>query len=169
MSLACVTPASKEYDDLALAARIRDPIPTNYEFKTTPLEETEVKSIESYARFPLRPTLRLQIDYNEGEDHGVVLLYLLQEKSRWYQVEPCPTEQTLKEFKEDEPARKARVAKTLALVADIKEPLRSELKTMLREHKSMTATKRYQEASGQDYQTCMMVIYELTPEARKSQ
>jgi hypothetical protein len=168
-SLACMTPASKDFDDLALATHIRDPIPTNYVFKTAAVQEKEVKSIESYARFPVRPALRLQIEYNEGEDHGILLLWLLQEKGRWYQAEACPTEQTLKEFREGEPARKARVAKTMALVWDIKEPLRSELKTMIRDHKTTTATKRYQEASGRDYETCMMVIYELTPEARQSQ
>ena len=168
LSLACMTPDTKDYDDRALATRIRDSIPTTYEFKTTPVDEKEIKSIESYARFPVRPALRLQIDFGEGEDHGTLLLWLLQEKGRWYQVEPCLTEQTLKEFRDDEPARKARVAKTLALVAEIKEPLRSELKTMIRDHKTVTATKRYQEASGQDYETCMMVIYELTPEARRS-
>jgi hypothetical protein len=168
MSLACLTPASKDYDDLALATRIRDPIPATYEFKTTPVEEKEVKSIGSYAVFPIRPALRLLIEYDEGEDHGIVVLWLVQEKGRWYQVDPCPTEQTLKQFREDEPARKARVAKTLALIAEIKEPLRSELKSMIHDHKTMTATKRYQEASAQDYETCMMVIYELTPEARQS-
>jgi hypothetical protein len=85
--------------------------------------------------------------------HGIVLLWLLQEKGVGTKSR-CAR----KQFREDEPAHKARVAKTLALIADIREPLRSELTTLIRDHKTMTATKRYQETSGQDYQTCMMII-----------
>lgn len=166
-SLACVTPANKNYYDQALALHIRDPIPSKYSFKTMPVEDKELQSMESYARFPVRPALRLQLEYDEGEDSGTLLLWLVQEKDRWYQDDPCATEQMLKQFRDDEPARKARIAKTLALVADIKEPLRSELKAMLRDHKTVTATKRYENASGQDYENSMMVIYELTPEARR--
>jgi hypothetical protein len=54
-----------------------------------------------------------------------------------------------------------------ALAGAIKDPLKSELIGLLREHKSLSATKRYQEASGKDYETCMFVIYELEPEARQ--
>ncbi|HKW88979.1 MAG TPA: hypothetical protein VJN21_09500 [Candidatus Acidoferrales bacterium] len=168
-SLACVTPENKDYYDQATAAELRDPIPADYKISVTPPAEQDFKVMQSYGEFPVHPTQKVQIEYQEGEDSGTIMLWLIQEKGRWMRVDPCASEQTLKEFKDDEPARKARIAKTDALAAAIQEPLRSQLKALLREHKTVTATKQYQQASGQDYETCMFVIYELTPEARKGQ
>ncbi len=167
-SLACITLASRQYYDDALAVQLRDPIPAKYSFKLLSIEDKQIQTLASYAQFPVRPSQQLQIEYEQGEDHGAVLVWLVRENGRWFQDDPCVTEQTLKEYRDDEPARKQRIAKDKALVAAIAEPLRSELLALLREHKTMTATKRYQDASGQDYETCMFVIYELTPEARQS-
>lgn len=52
-------------------------------------------------------------------------------------------------------------------MAAIDEPLRSELKRLIREGKTVTAQKRYQAAEGTDLETAMLVIYHLTPEALK--
>jgi hypothetical protein len=167
-SIACVTKDTKPYYDEGMAIHLRDPIPANYTYTLSPLDTKAPQPLEGYAQFPVRPSHQLQIEYDEGEDHGVVLVWLVQEKDRWLQDDPCATEQVLKQFRDDEPARKERVAKHKALVAAIQEPLRSELLALLREHKTVTATKRYQEASGENYETSMFVIYELTPEARQA-
>jgi hypothetical protein len=165
-SLACVTPENKGYYDEALAVHLRDPIPANYTFTISLVNEKNMKSMEYMWHFPVPPTQQLQIEYEQGEDSGTAMVYLVQENGRWLQDDPCATEQTLKEFRDDAPAREQRIAEHKALAAAIKEPLRSELIGLLRGHKSSTATKRYQEASGKDYETCMFVIYELEPEAR---
>ena len=166
-SLACITPENKKYYDEAMADHLRDPIPTNHTFTVSPVDVNNIKSLESLGHFPVPPTQQLQIEYQQGEDSGTVLVYLVQENGRWLQDDPCATEQTLKEFREDAAARKQRIAEHKAMAAAIKEPLRSELIGLLREHKTSTATKRYQEATGKDYETCMFVIYELEPEARR--
>lgn len=166
-SLACVTPQNREYYDEARAVQTRDAIPANYTFKVSPVNAKNLKSLESMWHFPVPPTQQLQIEYQQGEDAGTVLVYLVQENGRWLQDDPCATEQTLKEFRDDAPARKRRIAQDKALAAAVKEPLRSDLVRLLREHKRMTATKKYQEATGKNYETCMFVIYELEPEARQ--
>jgi hypothetical protein len=165
-SLACITPESKEYYDEAMAVHLRDAIPANYTYTVSPVNDKNIKSMESMWHFPVPPAQQLQIEYQQEEDSGTLIVYLVQENGRWLQDDPCATEQTLKEFRDDEPARKQRIAEHKALAAAIKGPLRSELIGLLREHKTSTATKRYQEASGKDYETCMFVIYELEPEAR---
>lgn len=167
-SLACVTPENKNYYDEAMAVHLRDPIPANYTFTVSPVNQSNMKSMESMWRFPVPPTGQLQIEYQQGEDSGIVLVYLVQENGRWLQDDPCATEQTLKEFREDAAARKQRIAEHKAMAAAIKEPLRSELIGLLREHNTSTATKRYQEATGKDYETSMFVIYELESEARQA-
>ena len=168
-SLACITPETKSYYDEARAAQLRDPIPANYTFTASPVDENDLKVTTGYWQFPVTPTRKLQIEYQQGEDSGTLLVWLVRENGRWFQDDPCATEQALKEFRDDEPARKQRIAQHKALAAAIKEPLRSELIGLLREHKTVTATKRYQHATGSDYETSMFVIYELTPESRQVQ
>ena len=165
-SLACVTPENRDYYDQARAAAIREPVPADYKVEVTPPDDRDLHLGPTFGEFPVRPTQKVQIHYQEGEDAGTAVLFLVQEKGRWLEDDPCVSQQMLKQFRDDEPARKERIAKTDALVAAIQEPLRSQLKALIREHKTMTATKQYQQASGQDYETCMFVIYELTPEAR---
>ena len=46
----------------------------------------------------------------------------------------------------------------------IPEALRSQLIALLREHKTSEATRRYKEASGQDYGTSILVIHVLAHE-----
>ena len=167
-SLACVTPESKSYYDEARAAQMRDPIPANYTFTDSVPDDNELKALNGSWRFPVKPTRKLQIEYQQGEDSGILLVWLVQENGRWFQDDPCATDETLREFRDDEPARKKRIEKSRALAAEIKEPLRSELLGLLRDHKAVTATKRYQQATGSDEETAMFVIYELTPEARQS-
>jgi hypothetical protein len=167
-SLACITPENKDYYDEALAAHLRDPIPANYTFTASPVDENNLKSFEVYQQFPVRPTQQVQIEYQQGEDSGTVMVWVVQEKSRWFEDEPCATEQALKQYRDDESPRKQRIAQHKALATAVKEPLRSELIGLLREYKTVTATKRYQQATGKDYETSMFVIYELAPEARGS-
>jgi hypothetical protein len=167
-SLTCVTPETKSYYDEARAAQMRDPIAANYTLRVSVPDDKELKSLDGSWRFPVRPTRKLQIEYRQGEDSGILLLWLVQENGRWFEDDPCATEKTLKEFHDDEPARQKRIAHSKALAAAIKEPLRSELIGLLREHKTTTATMRYQKATGSDYETSMLVIYELTPTARQS-
>jgi hypothetical protein len=165
-SLACMTPQAKPYYDEILAGQLRDPIPLKYELTLSPMEDKQIQSIASWGEFPVRPTQQVEIEYDQGEDHGVVLFWLVQENGRWFQDDPCASDETLKSYRDDEPARKQRIAKDKALAAAIKDPLRSELIALLRQHKTTGATQRYQDASGQDHQTAMLVIYELAPEAR---
>ena len=54
-------------------------------------------------------------------------------------------------------------ANVLRQAAAIQEPLRSELIGLLCEHKTLTATKRYQQLTESDYETSAFVIYELAP------
>ena len=98
---------------------------------------------------------------------GIVLVYLIQDKGRWFDDYPCDSEQTLKQYRDDVPAREKRAAHYKALAEGIKEPLRSQLIALLREHKTGEAISRYREASGQDYGTSTSVIDVLAQVARQ--
>jgi hypothetical protein len=165
-SAACITPASKDFYDGSLASQMRDPIPANYTVKVSAVDENNLKAIESFGRFPVQPARELHIDYQQGDDLGSVVAYLVKENGRWTDDFPCVSEAYLKKFHDDAPENAKLMAHYKALADGIKEPLRSELLTLLRAHETATATDRYREASGQNMKTSMFVINALDGETR---
>ena len=166
-SLACITPENKDFYDEYMAVHVSDPIPANYTFSVMPVNESNLKALESIGQqWPVPPAQELHIDYQQGEDGADVVVWLVGENGRWFDDFPCATDAMIKKYREDTSARKAAAVHYKALAAGIKEPLRSELLRMLREHETGRATDRYHQASRQDYKTSMYVINELKSEAR---
>jgi hypothetical protein len=162
----CITAEDKDFYDAALRAMWRDPIPANYTFTVSEVNQNNLKAIETFGRFPEKPERELHIDYQQGDDSGTVIVYLVHENGRWAADQPCATEETLKQFRDDAPERKKREAHYQSLANIIQEPLRSQLIALLREHKTGEAVERYKKASGQDSQTAMFVMNRLAYEAR---
>ncbi|HEV2341825.1 MAG TPA: hypothetical protein VGS15_08505 [Candidatus Acidoferrales bacterium] len=167
-SLACITPENRDFYDRANAVSMRQSIPADYKFTDTVLSEKDALPMNGYATFPVRPTHQIQIDYSRGvETSGTVMFWLVSENGRWYKDDPCATAGMVKQFHDDLPNIKAREQATKGLVAQIREPLLSELKSLLKEGKGATASKRYGEATGEDGDTSLMVIDELEFQLRQ--
>jgi hypothetical protein len=166
-SLACMTPENKDFYDWTMAMQMRESIPANYMLSVMPPNEGNLKALESMGeRWPLKPEQEVHIDYQQGEDSGSVVVWLVRENGRLFGDFPCATDAAVKQFRDSAAARKAADARYKALADGIKEPLRSELVTMLRAHETGRATDRYHQATGQDMQTSMFVINALKNEAR---
>jgi hypothetical protein len=165
-SVACITPETKDFYDGAMEVSMRETIPADYKFTVMPVNQENLKAIESMGRFPVTPTSEMHIDYQQGDDAGSVVLWLVRENGRWFADQPCASEQTLKQFRDGAAARKEAEARYKMLADGIKDPLRSELIAMLHKHETGSATDRYHQASGQDMQTSMFVINELRSETK---
>ena len=165
-SLACIMPENKDYYD-AMASHIGEPIPPNYKFSVMPVNEGNLKALESMGqRWTVKPMQELHIDYQQGDDVGSYIVYLVHENGRWFQDFPCATDAAIKQYRDNAVANEAALAHYKALAADIKDPLRSELLGLLRAHETGRATDRYHEATGQDYKTSMYVMNALKTQAR---
>ena len=165
-SLACITPENKDYYD-AMAGHITEPIPPDYKFSVVPVNEGNLKALESMGqRWTVKPAQELHIDYQQGDDVGGYVVYLIHENGRWFYDLPCATDAAIKEYRDNAAANDAALARYKSIASEIKEPLRSELLSLLRAHKTATATDRYHEATGQDYKTSMYVMNALKTEAR---
>jgi hypothetical protein len=160
-SRACVTPQNKDFYDFMTGAQFREAIPASYMALLVPINENNLKALADTVRFPVKPSQELHIDSQQGEDVSSIVLWLIEENGRWLADFPCPTDQATKQFHEDAPARAQRDARFKALATGIKEPLRSELIGLLRNHETARASTRYQQATGQDIQTSMLVIEAL--------
>jgi len=160
-SLACITPGNKDYYD-AMATHVGELIPPNYKFSVMPVNEGNLKALEGMGqRWTVKPMQELHIDYQQGNDLGSDIVYLIHENGRWFQDFPCATDAEIKRFRDNAAANEAAFAQYKALAAEIKEPLRSELLGLLRAHETASATERYHQVTGQDYKTSMYVIHEL--------
>jgi len=165
-SLACITPENKDYYD-EMASHIGEPIPPNYKFSVVPVNEGNLKALEGMGqRWTVKPTQELHIDYQQGDDVGGYVVYLIQENGRWFYDLPCATDAAIKEYRDNAAANEAALAHYRALAAEIKEPLRSELLDLLRAHETASATDRYHQVTGQDTKTSMYVINALKTEGR---
>jgi hypothetical protein len=169
-SLECITAENKDfYDDRITLLLNEDRVPTNYELKITPIRGTDELPQNRYFEFPVRPSHQIEIKYSLGEDNGMIVLAVVHESGRWYEVDSCATRETLKNYREGEAARRAQAEKVKALVTAIKEPLRSELRALIREQKYQTARARYEQAAGQAPGiNGMLVIRELKAELRRN-
>ena len=165
-SLACITPENKDYYD-AMASHIGEPIPPNYKFSVMPVNEGNLKALESMGqRWTVKPAQELHIDYQQGDDVGGYVVYLIHENGRWFYDCPCATDAAIKEYRENATANEAALAHYKALASEIKQPLRSQLLGLLQAHETATAIDRYHRATGKDYKTSMYVMNALKTEAR---
>ncbi len=164
-SLACITPGNKGYYD-AMASHRGEPIPPNYKFSVLPVNQGNMKALKSMGqRWTVEPSQELHIDYQEGDDLGGYVVYLIHENGRWFYDYPCATDAAIKEYRDNAAANEASLAHYEAVASAIKEPLRSELLGLLRARKTAVAIDRYHEATGQDYKTSMYVLNALKKEA----
>ena len=165
-SIACVASQAQYFYDEMLKTHIREPIPRTARVDTKTVDDHQELPGKGWAEFPIRPSHEIHVTYSRGpEDSADLIVWAVQQNGRWYQVEPCLTAAAVDSLRADEPARRERIAAAQARVASIEEPLRSELKALIREGKPITAQKRYQAATGSDLNTAMLVIYHLTAEA----
>jgi hypothetical protein len=162
-SRACITSENKDYYDTTRAMTWRDPIPANYTFTVSPVNEGNLKAVESFGRFPLKPERELHIDYQQGDDLGSEVIYLVRENGRWLADQPCASQEMIKEFRDQAPER----ARFKSMADAIQEPLRSQLIALLREHETAQAIDRYMKATGKDGRTSMLVMNALALDARK--
>lgn len=169
-ALACLAAEKKDfkdYYDFAVAMTWRDSIPANYTFKVSAINQNNLKAMETFGHFPAKPAWELHINYQQGNDVGSVELYLIQENGRWLIDQLCASQATMKQFRDDAPARREREARYRSLAAGIQEPLRSQLIELLRNHDTGEATERYMKATGKDGQTAMLVMDELAHEVKR--
>lgn len=167
-SLACVTPENRDFYDRAVAVSMRQFIPADYHFTDTPVGEKDTLPLDGYETFPIRPTHEIQVEYSGGpEESGTVIFWLIAENGRWYKDDPCINAVIIKHFHDDLPNIKAREQANKTLVAQIPQPLLSELTSLLKEGRSATASKRYAQATGKDNDTSLAVIDELAYQLRQ--
>jgi len=163
-SRACITPANHDVYDSLLRMQMRDGIPPKYMVSFMAVNEANLKAFASQGYFRVKPERELHIDYDYPgtNDGGQIDLWLVRRDGRWMADFPCMSDAALQDFRDSEKDRQHYKA----IAGAIKEPLRSQLLTMLRAHQSGEAATRYQKVEGGDMSNAMRVMNALADEMR---
>lgn len=87
--------------------------------------------------------------------------YLAQSNGSWFEVLHCPDEKGMAAFREQQKEGAEQRRKVAQLLAQLKDPLRSELRELLSQQRKIDAVKKYREATNADLTTAVLVMNAL--------
>ncbi len=163
---ACMNPATKEFFDFVLEREVQDAAAETYHVtKIAPVQQPPPTFLpEEDVKYPVRPTYQVQIDV---ENSGLTYIrFLAPANGSWYEVYPCPNEKGMAYLREQQKQGAEQRKKVTQLAAGLKDPLRSELKDLLRQQRKIDAVKKYQAAASVDLTTAVLVMDALQKSKR---
>jgi hypothetical protein len=166
---ACVSPENKWFFDRDVARMSGDLPSTDY--KVANIKPADPK--EAFGGFlpadgfayPVKPAYVIQVDFEtktEGSFYSLVL-EVAPDHGSWYWVGPCPNAKGLEFIQQRIREGDRQKAEARKRVAELKDPLLSELKQLLQGHDKIGAIKKYSKETGADLTTSVQVINELDP------
>jgi hypothetical protein len=119
---------------------------------------------EEDAAYPVRPTYELQIDFEQS--NLLLVQFLAPVNGTWYDLVPCPNEKGMAYFRRQMVEGAQQKKRAAELLAELKDPLRSQLNDLLRQQQKIDAIHKYQAAAGVDLTTAVGVINALQEAGR---
>lgn len=157
---ACITPGNAEFFNTIFERRVRR-FARNPQLSVRKLKETRMITAarNNGLNYPERPTHAFSIELiSSGPNQYSVTAFGVRENGIWYEVLPCPSSKSLEQMKEAKLRNAADSIRARALADSLQEPLRTELLTLLTDSGSVTATKRYAEATQVDLTMARRVV-----------
>lgn len=159
--LACRNDSTRDYFDYLASQNLRQVPPAQYKISITPLPASGPAAIlpATMFKYPVQPTHQLQLDWNNSPTSSVtVMRNIAAQDGRWFMVEACPSAEGMKTFRDGMARRQQQQAHAQALAAKVKDPLRSQLKALLKQGRKIDAAHKYQAATGADLTTAVQVV-----------
>ena len=158
-SLACIQPDTAAFFDDVFASRTRHPTAVQYAASVQPIAPGQALMMEGDVTYPVRPTHWIQIDLAPGATSGAILMVqVVLERGAWLEVLPCPTPATLAKYRAAKATASTQEQRARELLANLKDPLRAELRQLLRDGRKVSAIMRYNQEAGEDLTVARRVI-----------
>ena len=155
---ACINPSTKDYFDYMLGNQADSGASgPEHITKLAPLKNGPSVLMPAGFHLPVQPTYEIQIQF----ESALVGEYLAQSNGSWFKVLECPDESGMAYFRNKLAADAVQQKKAALLVAELKDPLRGELRDLLRQHLKFDAIKKYQAATGAELTVAVMVMNAL--------
>jgi len=158
-SLACIQPETASFYDDVFASRTRQPAGAQYAASVQVVAPGQPLMMEGDVTYPVRPTHWIQIDFAPGAASGTLLMVqVVAERGAWLEVLPCPTPGTLAKYHAVKGMASTQEQRAKELLANLKDPLRGELRQLLRDGRKVSAILRYNQEAGEDLSVARRVI-----------
>lgn len=162
---ACINPQTQPFFDWIFSRQFKHVIPTNYKTKMQPSTGNAFSPAEAKFDYPVSPTHILQIDYSSRPfSSTTIVLSIVEEGGRWYEVLPCPQAEAVSMAKANEAKSKELEARSKRLAAELQDPLRAEIISLARDGHRIDAVKKYAAASGEELVVADAVVELLVPD-----
>jgi hypothetical protein len=155
---ACINPSTQEFFDIGIE-RLMDPV------RSGPYRITKLAPMtgpfpsflpEDGFHTPVQPTYDLNLQFDQSDE--VMAIFLAQSNGGWYEVFPCPNEKGMAYFRQTLVDYAEAQKKAAQLAAGLKDPLRSELKELLRQEQYTGVIQKIRDATGADTGMAMRVM-----------
>lgn len=164
---ACINQETQAFFDFFLVHTMRDQPTTDFKVeKITPVDAKQAAMRAAFLpadgfAYPVNPRYTIQVDFeptNNGTSLYSAVLDVAPEGDSWYLVGPCPNAKGMEFFRQrmEEGRRQRGEAKRLA--AELKDPLLSQLQSLLKSGDRVGAIKEYSKQTGADLTTAVQVI-----------
>ncbi len=158
--LACINDENRDYYDEYFSGEIKGHIPDNYKIlDIKPIDKDEPLLMSDMFSYPVRPAYWAQIDFEiEPYNSKSILRQVVKSENTWFMVLPCPKPETVKKFREMRIAKEKQKERAGLLIQELKDPLLSELKDILKEGRKIQAWKRYSAETGESISMAKEVL-----------
>jgi hypothetical protein len=134
------------------------PISKKYKLTITKLP-SGMMSPNKYATYPMLPSHLMGMEFTDQDgDDATVNLTIGQEDGQWYEAQPCPTEAGMERFAKLVQMRQQRHARAQAAMAQVKDPVKSQLLALISKHDSVAAWRLCMSSLKIDFSTCKGIV-----------
>src|SRR5262249_10073790 len=159
LSLACIQPDTASFSDEVFASRTRQPAGAQYAASFQAIASGQPLMMEGDVTYPIRPTHWVQIDLApEATSGSLLMVQVVAERGAWLEVLPCPTPATLAKYRAAKTTASTQEQRARELGPNLKDPLRAELRQLLRDGRKVSAILRYNQEAGEDLSVSRRVI-----------
>ncbi len=158
---ACINPGTKDFFGDIVEHEAQSDVSGPYRvIKLEPMRQAAPTFLPAEdVQYPVQPTYEVDIEFEQR--NLVFTRFLAPSNGSWLVVFPCPNEKGIAYLRKQR-IRGVEQEKTAArLLLELKEPLRGELRDLLRRQQKIDAIHKYQAAASVDLTTAVSVINAL--------
>jgi hypothetical protein len=155
---ACINSSTREFFDIGIA-RLMDPSPRGKYIitKLAPMTGPMPAFLpEDGFRVPVNPTYDMNLQFDQSD--VVMAIFLAQWNGGWYEVFPCPNEKGMAYFRQSLVDYAAAEKKAAEVAASLNEPVRIEIRNLLRQKDYGRVVDKVRAATGVDTGMAMRVM-----------
>ena len=156
-TLKCI---GKNQDFLQDRIRRQFELPMSRQFKLTVTRlPANIMKATKYSTYPMPAThiLEIQFTTKDGRD-ATVNLPAGEEDGKWYEVQPCPTQDGLDRFAKLQQLRAEHLEHAKIAIAKVKDPVKTQLLTLIGQHNDVAAWNLCMSSLHYDFPTCHGVV-----------